>query len=306
MGDGTIITWTLEGTYLVTGIATGYEYEPLPGAEVAVTNLRTNESAVVEAEEDGTYACDLGDATEFPAGYEQGDEILITLRHRDVERSWKRRVRDARIYQDAHMTHGTWKGAMRKAKLLVVDTFTNPSGIQLALRDAHTRSVLNVTRNGSDVEGWSFSRPSTIGLPEQASSSDVFEVERVIYRTPDQAKEEVVAEGDAQVRNAMARHYASPLPTRVPELQEISEALAAARMRDILFSGAEKPDMEAVSLRKFARDRLKELYEGTRQLTDQDGAFLTPNAKSVTVPRAKETRSRQQNPFTESNTRVDL
>jgi hypothetical protein len=308
MPKGTLLTFTLVGEYLVHGTVTDFEYLTLPGSGVKVTNLSTGEYATTTADETGEYAIDIGDTDAFPAGYSVGDEIQISVTHRSVERVWKRRVAGTEIVQDLYFTHGTWRGALRRGKFLSVEVITSKTGTTVTLRDANTRDILSITKNGEPLAAteYTFTRPGTLTFTTALLASDVLEVERTTLRSKADAKTEIIAEGDGQVRNAMARYYPSPLPTRVPELQDISEALAAARMRDLLYSGGDKPDMEAVSLRKYARDRLKELYDGTRNLTDQDGAYLAPTAKSTTTPQAQTTYTRQQNPFTKTNTRVDL
>lgn len=303
----TLITWQLLGTYLVHGELTGFSYETLPGVNVQVTNLSSNESKTIAADEDGSYAVDLGDTASFPSGYNIGDEISITATFRDATKTWKRRVQGSEIVQDVFFTFGTWQGALRKAKLAQRDSFTSPSSVALTIRDAYTRGILDVTKNGETLatSEWTFTRPNTVTLAEQPSGSDVFEVYRFTYFTEQEAKDLVVLEGDAQVRNAMARYYPSPLPTRVPELQDLSEALTGSAIRHRLYSGADKLDADAENLRRYAWSRIEELRKGARNLTDQDGGYLSPTAKTTTTPSSSTpTAVRQATRFTDSETKI--
>lgn len=286
MVDGTRISWTLAGTYLTSGAATGPQYEAVPGATVTVTNQRTGEDHEVTVDEDGSYSVDLGDTTNYPSGYAIGDEVLIQLTLDDTTRSWTRRIAGSEIAQDLHFTHGTYLGTLRKARLVQVDTSTGRSGSSITIRDSTTKDVLSVDKNGDTVAttDWTFTLPNTLTLTTPFSASDVIEITRANGLGIQDAKDAIVAEGDSQVRNSVARYYPSPLPDRVPELQDISESLAAAVLRDMLYGGGDKPDSIALALRKYARDRLKELYDGTRNLTDYAGAFITPTIKTAAAP----------------------
>ena len=231
---GTLISWTLEGEYLIHGNVTGFDYEPLPGVRVMVRNLRTSETGAAVVEEDGTYRVDL--------------------------------------------------------------------------RDGLTRDVVGVRVNGEPLPAgaWKFRRPLTVTFAAGVSSSDILEVERATYYSIEDVKHLLVEEGEPQVRNATARWYPSPFPRRVPELQEISESLTAARMRDERFSGADSQDEDAKALRVTAGRRLKELETGKRSLTDVYGEFVAPQAKDVTTARSSITPRRQFTRWTDDNPRVDL
>lgn len=307
---GTLITLDLTGTYLVRGDVSGFEFESLAGVTVTVTNLTTNEDSTSTVGEGGAYSVDLGDTTAgaYPAGYSVGDEISITCTHRDVTRTWKRRVASDELVQDVYFTHGTWLGALRKAKLVGIEVPTATSGFTVTLRDAHTRDVVSVTKNGVLLasSAYAFTRPSTLTMTNALSSSDVLEVEKLLHRSEQDAKTAIVNDGDAPVRNATARYYATPLPTRAPELQDLSESLAAAALRDRVYAGAERPDEDARNLRKTAQKALDELRTGERSLTDQDGAFITPTAQSTTTPQSSLTPTRRHSRFTDDNAKVTL
>jgi len=172
---GTLITWTLTGEFIVHGEVTGFQYEQLVGAEVTVENKDSGGQATATVEEDGTHSVDLGDTSNFSSGYSIGDEIHITVKHRDTERTWIRYVEGAEIEQDLHFTHGTWKLALNKAKLLTEEVITGETGTQAQLRNADTKVVTEVTLNDAQLASsdWEFRRPNKLNLQTELSSSDV-------------------------------------------------------------------------------------------------------------------------------------
>lgn len=307
---GTPINWTLGGSFFVRGQLTGFEYETLPGETVKVTNNRTGQSKVTTAEASGEYRVDLSDVASFPSGYAIGDEIQIDASHFGSSRQWKRRIGQAvDIEQDAYFTHGTWQGAARRSKmLLTTDAYTQPAGPVIQFRDALTRDVVEVRVNNAKIseDEWAFARPNFLTITKGLSSSDVVDVDRLQYLGIQQVRDIVVLEGDAQVRDAAARYYPSPFPNRSPQLQEISETIAAARIRDQYWSGGDKTDSEGKSLREFARDRLAELHNGTANLTDYNGSYIKPVAKPTTTPQSTPNPARAYTRFSDvQGPRVD-
>lgn len=274
-------------TYLVRGTVTGFDYELLSGASVVVKNLRTGDSKTLTVADAGTYSTDLDVVGDYPNGKAAGDEVSISVTHRGLTRTWKRRVRSTEIEQDAWFTHGTWRGTLTRAGLLVVDVFTSFTGTTIEIRDGLTRDVVEIKKNGTVLasSAWAFAKPNTITLTAAAVATDVYEVKRAMVRGIDAAKDAVLNVGDAEVRNATARHYTTPLGL-VPELRDISEALSAARLRDEAYTRGDKIDSDAKTMRSEATRKLKEIRLGERNLTDEEGALVTPQNQAVSVPQS--------------------
>lgn len=306
MAQGTLITWSLTATYLVHGQVTGFEYESLPGATVTATNLTSNEDGTATVDEGGEYEIDLGDTADFPSGYQNGDEIQITVTHREVSRTWKRRVSGSEILQDLHFTNGTYEGALRKAKFLPKTVSTGVSGFTVTLPDSETKDVLRVTKNGTLLasSAWTFTKPRTLTLTAALSTSDVLEITRATNRGIQDAKDAVKLAGEPPVRSATTRYYSTLRTTRVPDLQDLSELLAGAFLRDEAYAGRDNEDAEAKKMRAYANSRLDEIKAGPSGLTDQDGEFVTPSAQTTTTPKSSTTPTRQFTTFT--TTKVNL
>lgn len=272
------------------GEVTGLQYEPLAGVDVTVKNVTTGEDETVTADTDGLYSVDLDDVAAFPSGGSAGDEVHVTATHAEMTRTWKHRRHGAGpLVQDIYFTHGTWRGALQKAKMLVFVSFTGLAGTTVTFRDARTRTVVEVKKNGTLLtEGtdYTFTPPRTLELTTALVSGDVLEILRAVDRSKTDAQAAIVADGEPAVRAALARHYPTPFGPRVPVLVDASQALAAARLRHEVYSSRDKVDEEAKNLERGAEKALGVVEDGRRGLVDTDGNYIVPSVQAETNPGA--------------------